>query len=257
MHHAVIDRLSMQSTFLHLLDARTKLAAAIIFTVLVISMPPTSISILLILAVGPFAMLVVSKVPLKLAALQIVCLSPFVAVFAVSMIFYNRSPENAAFGPLEFSTTTGVLRCTAILIKFAITMTTLIVLSATTRFSDILGALTWMRLPRILVMQIALLHRYIFIIIDRACNVIRARSGRKLRNLGVKYELKAAAGMLGNIAAFSTDTACKVSTAMAARGFTGTIEPLIKPRFGRNDLMFTVGFVIYICLMFVFKSQLQ
>jgi cobalt/nickel transport system permease protein len=143
-----------------------------------------------------------------------------------------------------------------VLVKFAITMTTLIVLSATTRFSDILAALTWLRLPRILVMQIALLHRYIFIIIDRSCNVHRARSGRKLRNLGFKYELKATAGMLGNIAAYSTDTACRVSMAMTARGFTGTIEPLIKPKFGRRDVVFAVCFVCYVIVLFLFKMKM-
>jgi cobalt/nickel transport system permease protein len=254
MHHAVMDRLSMQSTFLHQLDARTKLAAAMVFTVFVISLPQTSVSILLVCAAGPVAMLAVSKVPLKLASMQILCLSPFVAVFALSMIFYDTTPVKTAFGPFEFSVTAGVLRCAVILIKFAITMTTLIVLSATTRFSDILAALTWLRLPRILVMQIALLHRYIFIIIDRACNVLRARSGRKLRNLGVKYELKAAAGMLGNIAVHSTDTACRVSMAMAARGFTGRVEPFIKPKFGSNDLLFAICFALYVAALFIFKG---
>ncbi|MBW8017616.1 MAG: hypothetical protein FVQ82_15670 [Planctomycetes bacterium] len=254
MHHAVMDRLSMQSTFLHHLDARTKLIVAMIFTVFVISLPQTSISFLLVCASGPFAMLAFSRVPLKLASLQILCLSPFVAVFALSMIFYDTTPVKPAFGPLEFRATAGVLRCIVILVKFAITMTTLIVLSATTRFSDILAALTWLRLPRILVMQIALLHRYIFIIIDRTCNVLRARRGRKFRNLGIKYELKTAAGMLGNIAAFSTDTACRVSMAMAARGFTGSIEPLIKPKFAGNDLLFAVCFAIYIAVLFVIKG---
>jgi cobalt/nickel transport system permease protein len=254
MHHAVIDRLSMQSTFLHRLDARGKLIAAMLLTIFVISLGGTSISILVACAAGPFAMLTVSRVPFKLAGLQILCLSPFVAVFAVSMIFYDRSPVSPVFGPFEFSTTSGVLRCVVILFKFSITMTTLIVLSATTRFSDILGALSWMRLPRILVMQIALLHRYIFIIIDRACCVARARAGRKLGNLGVKYELKTTAGMLGNIAAFSTDMACRVSMAMAARGFTGTIEAFIKPKFSSRDALFGFCFAVYIGVLFLLKG---
>ena len=101
MHHAVMDRLSMQSTFLHLLDARTKLIAAMVFTVFIISLPQTSVSILLVSAAGPFAMLAISKVPLKLASLQILCLSPFVGVFAISMIFYDTSQVTTAFGPFE------------------------------------------------------------------------------------------------------------------------------------------------------------
>lgn len=256
MHHAVIDRLSMQSTFLHRLDARAKLITAMMFTVFVISLPGTSISILLACAAGPFTMLTVSKVPYKLAGLQILCLSPFVAVFAISMIFYDTAAVTVAFGPYEFDISSGTLRCCAILGKFSITMTTLIVLSATTRFPDILGALSWMRLPRILVMQIALLHRYIFIIIDRACNVARTRAGRKLGSLGIKDELKTTAGMLGNIAVYSTDTACRVSMAMAARGFTGTIEAIIKPKFGGADVLFGACFAIYVGVLFLLKGTI-
>jgi len=254
MHHAVMDRLSMQSTFLHRLDARTKLAATIAFTVFVISLPQATVSILLVCAIGPFAMLTLSKVPLKLALIQVLCLCPFIAVFALSMVFYDRTPINVSFGPMDFSATTGLLRCTVIMVKFVISLTTLIVLSATTRFSDILAALTWLRLPRILVMQIALIHRYIFIIIDRACNVLRTRNSRKLRNLGFKYELKAAAGMLSNIVAFSTDTACRVSMSMTARGFTGSIEPLMKSAFGQKDLLFAVCFVLHLAVLFMFKE---
>ena len=256
MHHAVIDRLSTQRTFIHRLDARSKLAAALLFTIFVISLPPDSLTILIMSAAGPFAMLVLSGVPLKLAGLQILCLSPFVAVFALSMVFYEKTPVSIALGNLKFSTTTGVLMCAVILLKFAVTMMTLIVLSATTRFSDILCVLSRMHVPKILVMQIAILHRYIFIIIDRACNVQRARSGRKLKKLGLKTELKTSAAMLANIAAYSTDTAHRVSVAMTARGFNGTLEPFIKPKFTSRDVFFVISLGIYIAVLFLFKENL-
>ncbi len=45
-----------------------------------------------------------------------------------------------------------------------------------------------------------------------------------------------------------------VSAEMAARGFTGTIEPFIKPKFGRNDLSFAICFALYVGVLFIFKG---
>lgn len=256
MHHAVIDRLSMQSTFLHRLGARTKLVSALAFTILTISMPQSTPSILACCAAGPFAMLIAARVPLKLAAIQILCLSPFVAIFALSTIFYDKTPTAAAFGPLQIHTTQGILRCVVILLKFAITMTTLIALAATTRFPDMLKAMSSLKVPDLLVMQIGMLHRYIFIIVDRSCNMLRARNARKFKRMPIKYELKTAAGMLTNLASYSTDTACRVGMAMSARGFNGNIETLHKARFKKTDAIFTAGLAIYIGILFAIKGAI-
>jgi len=256
MHHAVIDRLSMQSTFLHRLDARTKLLAVIAFTVFVISMPPASISILICCAAGPFAMLVIAKVPLKLAALQILCALPFIAVFALSTIFYDRAPVTVVFGPLEFHLTQGTVRCIVIIIKFVVTMTALIAMAATTRFSSTLNALTMFRVPRILVMQIGLLHRYIFILVDRACNMIRARNARKFKYTGLHSEFKTTASMLANLAASSTQTATRVAMSMSARGFTGKTHSLIKMKFTKSDLIFVICLALYLAGLYILKGAI-
>jgi energy-coupling factor transporter transmembrane protein EcfT len=60
--------------------------------------------------------------------------------------------------------------------------------------------------------------------------------------------------MLGNIAAFSKDMACRVSMAMAARGFTGTIEAFIKPKFSSRDALFGFCFAVYIGVLFLLKG---
>ena len=256
MHHTVMDHLSMQDTFLHRLDARTKLIAVVAFTVLVISLPRTSIAIIAVSAIGPFSMLIFARIPLKLAALQIACLSPFIMIIAISSAFYDRTPVTIAFGTCDWTTTQGTIAAVAIFARFAVTMMAIIALSATTRLSDLLVALSSLRLPNILVMQIGLLYRYIFLIIDRACHMLRARTGRKLRYLGLRTELSTSTAMIAALFAASTQTAGRVSDAMMARGFDGTTRSLKRSALSIADAIFLTAVCAYMALLLILKGVL-
>ena len=67
-------------------------------------------------------------------------------------------------------------------------MAALIALVCTTRFSDLLCGMEKMGMPQILVNQLGFLYRYIFVLIDKAHHILRARASRKLRNLGFAKE---------------------------------------------------------------------
>lgn len=249
MHHTRIDYLACKDSPVHRLDSRTKLIAAIVFTVFVISQGRTAISMIVCYAVWPFALLVVGRVPLKFAFKQILIVSPFVAVLALSSLFYDRTAVDVSFGPLRFGTTMGVLRCVSIIAKFIVTMAALIGLVATTRFSDLLNGMAKLGMPKILVMQLGFLYRYIFLLIDRAEHMLRARAGRKLRNLGVKRELKTASSMVGSLCLSSFDMAGRINTAMQARGFDGEFHTLTEMHLARNDLFYSLALAAFLAAL--------
>jgi cobalt/nickel transport system permease protein len=96
-------------------------------------------------------------------------------------------------------------------------------------------------------MQLGFLHRYIFLLIDRAEDMLRARAGRQLRNLGLRRELKTAAAMIATLCLNSIEMAWRISTAMQARGFDGRLHTLNDMRLGRSDWVFaglTAAFLI-------------
>lgn len=251
MHHTRIDYLAYQDTPVHRLDSRTKLISAIVFTVFVISQSPTAISMVLCYAVWPFAVLVMGRVSLKFVVRHILIVSPFVAVLALSCVFYDRTAAEIVFGPLRFETTTGLLRCVSIVAKFAVTMAMLIGLVATTRFGDLLSGMARLGMPRVLVMQLGFLYRYIFLLIDRAEHMLRARAGRRLRNLGARREVKTAAAMVGSLCLSSLDMAGRINTAMQARGFDGQFHTISRSRPGANDLVYCAGLVVFLAAMVV------
>ena len=250
MHHAHIDKFSFKDSPVHRLDSRVKFLVVLIFTAVVLSLPRTSSGILVCYAVGPFTILVLGRIPLKFAFKQILIVSPFILVLALSCPFYDRTPVSTAFGPFVWQISTGWLRCFSILGKFIVTMLALIALVSTTRFADLLTAMQKLAVPKLLVIQLGFLYRYIFVLIDRAHQILRARAGRKLRSLGFRAELKTASSMLGSLFIRSIDTAEHINIAMQARGFDGNWRSLSKLQFRRCDLLFVLASIVFMLILY-------
>jgi cobalt/nickel transport system permease protein len=252
MHHAYIDKFAYQDSPFHRLDSRVKFVIVLLFTALVISLPRTSFSILACFAVGPFTALVLAKIPLKFAFKHILLVSPFIVVLALSCPLYDRTALTIAFGPFVWQSTVGWMRCFVILGKFTVTMLALIAMVSTTRFGDLLVGLQKLGLPKLLVIQLGFLYRYIFVLIDRAHHILRARAGRKLRNLGFRQELKITASMLGSLLVRSLDTAENINIAMQARGFNGSWRTLSKLQIRRADVLFILTAAAFMSGLYFF-----
>ena len=256
MHHAHIDKFAYQDSPIHRLDSRVKFIAVLVFTALVISLPRTSPSILVCYAVGPFTILVLAKIPIRFAFKQILLVSPFVLVLALSCPLYDKTPVSVAFGPFFGTSTLGWMRCFTILGKFIVTMLALIALVSTTRFSDLLAGLQRLGLPKLLIVQLGFLYRYIFVLIDKAHHILRARAGRKLRNLAFKAELKIAAAMLGSLLVRSIDTAERINIAIQARGFDGRWHSLSRLQIRCCDLLFALAAAFFILGLYFFVGPI-
>jgi cobalt/nickel transport system permease protein len=252
MHHAHIDKFAYEDSAIHRLDSRVKFLVVLIFTAVVISLPRTSLSILACYAVGPFAVLVWAGIPLRFVFKQIVLVSPFVVVLALSCPLYDRAPLTVGFGPFSWQSTVGWMRCFAILGKFVVTMLALIALVSTTRFNNLLSGLQRLGFPRLLIIQLGFLYRYIFVLIDRAHRMLRARAGRKLKNLGFTQELRTAASMLGSLFIRSIDSAERTSIAMQARGFDGNWRTLSAMQIRRADIVFALIAATFVIGLYLF-----
>jgi cobalt/nickel transport system permease protein len=229
-----------------------KFLVLLVFSIIVLSLPKTSFSILVCYAVGPFAILVIGKVPLSFAFKQVLLVSPFVLVLALTCPFYDREPASAAFGPFVWQISVGWLRCFVILGKFIVAMLALIGLVSTTRFSVLLAGLGRLGFPKLLIIQLGFLYRYIFVLIDKAHHILRARRARSLRNLGFKKELSVASSMVGSLFIRSIDSAEHINFAMQSRGFDGRWRTLIRHRIRWQDLLFAAAASAFIFGVYFF-----
>lgn len=254
MHHAHIDKFAYQDSPIHSLDSRIKFLATVLFTIVIIALPRNSIIITSLYAVGPFAVLVLGGIPLRFVFKHILLVSPFIIVLALTCPFYDRTAVSVSLGPFSWNTTNGWLRFGSILSKFTVTMMCMIALVSTTRFTNLLAGLQKLHMPRILVLQLGLLYRYIFVIIDKAQHILLARRARYLCYRGFGNEVQTASAMIGSLFIRSIDTAENISIAMQARGFSKDWHSLCKLKMGNRDLIFIFIAACYIvCLEFILK----
>jgi cobalt/nickel transport system permease protein len=258
MHHSYLDKYADGGSFFHRLDSRVKFLAAVVFTVAVLLSGPKAVAVLFCFAVGPFAVLVWAGIPLPFVFRRILLVCPFVLILALTCPFYDRQPETVAVGPYMVSISGGWLRCFAILGKFTVTMLTLFALVSTTRFADLLAGLGTMRCPEILVVQLGMLYRYLFVLVDRVHHILRARNTRKLKNLGFHNETQVAAAMVGALFIHSIETSQRIQTAMQAMGFCGQFHSLRTMRMTRRDGYFIAAAIVFLVLIqWVVKPLLE
>lgn len=257
MHHAHIDRFAYQNSPIHGLDSRVKLIVVLVFTALVVSLPKTSIAVPLYYGLGPFTVLVVANVPLRFVIKHTLWLCPFILVLALSCVLYDRGPATVPFGPFVWNTTWGWIRCLAILMKYLVSMLALVALVSTTPFADLLVGLQRLKVPSALIIQLGFLYRYIFVIIDRAHHMLRARNTRRIRFLGWKTEQRIVGSMLASLLVRSLDTAERVSLAMQARGFSGHWRTLSPSKIGRGDWIFSLTAIVYLVALQLLRGASQ
>ena len=244
MHHASIDRHAGLESPIHRLDARAKLLAALLFTAAAVSEPRTEFAGLLPYLVPPFAAILISGVPLWFVLKRALIVSPFALAVAAGNPIFEAEPVtvvvNLPSGPWEGTVRLGFVTGGAILLKFAVSILTLLALATTTRFSRLAAAMSSLGMPRPLAMQVAFVYRYLFLVVDEFERRRRAASARRVGPVGLGARLGALSSSLGGLFARSLDRSERVTAAMCARGFTGTLPRSPENRLRVMDVAFLV-----------------
>lgn len=112
----------------------------------------------------------------------------------------------------------GVNLFLTLLTKSSLCLAWILLLTATTPFSEILSVLQWMRFPSILVTTLALAYRYLFVLADESERMGRARRSRTLTP-GSWFTWRTAATVVGHLFMRTADRSERVFAAMSARGW--------------------------------------
>jgi cobalt/nickel transport system permease protein len=246
MHHHFIDRFAMGDSPIHRLDARAKLAAVLGYTVVLISFGRYAVADLAPMAVLPLALLWFGRVPVWFALRRVAILSPFILMLVLMSPIYDRAGHAVTFGPWHGTVSGGWLTAADIAIKFAFGVLALTALMCTTRFSLLLEAMRRLGLPQVVVMQLGFLYRYIFVLIDEAMRVRRARDFRGASLAPVGRRLAAAGGVIGTLFVRTLDRSQRIALAMAARGYRGEPRNLSQLHCTGVDVIFLGAVIVYL-----------
>jgi cobalt/nickel transport system permease protein len=246
MHHHFIDRFAQGDSPLHRLDARAKLAMLLAYSVVLISFDRHVVAGLAPMAVLPLAMLWFARVPVGFALRRVVILSPLVLMLVLMSPLYDRVPYSAALGPWQFAVRGGWLTAADIAVKFALGVLALTAVMCSTPFSLLLEAMRRLAVPRIVVLQLGFLYRYLFLLMDEAMRVRRARDFRGAALAPVGRRMAATGGVIGALFVRTLDRSERVQLAMAARGYRGELHSLDRLHFAGRDVEFLLVAAAYL-----------
>jgi len=240
MHHSYIDHLAHRPGILQSMDPRGKIGAAVGYVVAVSLTPTGAVVRLGLLAAILMGVCITSSVPVGYAAKRGLLVLPFAGPVALAMpLAQQAGPVWTSIGPVALSRPGSILAAT-IIVKAFLAATALLVLAATTRFSHLLGALRWYRLPDLFVSILSFLYRYLFIIVDEGQRV--ARAGRTRSPGRYQRPVATTAAMIVGLVRRSFDRAQRVYTAMLARGYDGTAPTADRHPGSRLDVVVSLTF---------------
>ena len=231
-----LDRYLEGGSWFHRADARVKLVMALGFIFATTSIPPgkwagfACMLALVWLAAG------VSRVGLARVFLRSLVAIPFILI-ALPTVFTKPGAPLFELDLAVFTLTgtkEGLDFFISVLLKSWASVTAAVVLTATTPPLQLLGALRSLRVPAVLVAIVMLMYRYLFVLVEEAQSMMRARAARSafiINKTGGRkpggslvWRAKSAGGMAGSLFIRTLDRSERIYMAMVARGYDGTLR---------------------------------
>jgi cobalt/nickel transport system permease protein len=240
-----LDTLPAQGTLLNRLDPRVKVLTTLAFVFTIVSFGKYEITGLLPFTVYPVVLIAVGNLPLIFLLKRLLLAVPFVLFVGIFNPFLDREIL-ISLGPIGISG--GWISFASIMIRFVLTVLAALILVASTGFHSVCMALGRFGVPSSLVVQLLFLFRYVFVLIDEASRMVRARSLRSFGKRGMG--IKVFSSMVGQLLLRTLDRAQRIHSAMLCRGFDGEIRVLSPMKLGLGDVSFFLG---WSCVFFLMR----
>jgi cobalt/nickel transport system permease protein len=212
-----LDALSTRDLPLARLDPRAPLFVTLLLSVLVASFPRGEVLALFPFLLWPAALASLAAVPARPFLRALLVPLPFVLLAALPALFVEPGPVGREIAA-------------SVLLRFLLTATSALLLAAVWGLPAIAWAMQRLGAPAVLVSQLLVLWRYLFVLGEEAVRMDRARTMRSFGGRG--RELALAGPFLGTLLLRSQDRAERIDRALRARAFTGSFPALRPWRFG-------------------------
>ena len=197
-----LDRYSRMDSIVHRLPAAVKLVAAVALIVAIVVWPASYAGYLALPAIFLVAVAALSRVPPVFLVVRMAVLELFVLGIAVLTLF---QPDGLRLLGIL------VARCT-------LCLATMVLLSNTTPFSEMLKILRALRVPRLMITTLALMYRYLFVLVDEAQRMKRARMCRTFVPDRVS-QWRVLGTVISQLFVRASERAERIYSAMCARGW--------------------------------------
>ncbi len=212
------EDLCRASGLLQGLDARVKVMSVVLFIVVVglaRSLPVLGGIFVLILVLG-----LLSRIPLGLFLKRILIFIPiFTAVIAIPALFITPGEPLVTLAGRLTITEQGAHTASLLVLRVTDSLSLGVLLILTTRWTNILAALRWFRVPSLFVAVLGMTYRYIFLLLHTVNSMFLARRSRTLGTFSAKENRRWLGQALGTTMAKSHHLSEEVYLAMLSRGY--------------------------------------
>ncbi len=239
MHVHFLDPYHPGNSPIHRLDPRIKLVLAVLFILTNALLPTGAWPVYILLLAAILSVELLSELGLSYVLKRSSLALPFVLA-ALPLVFTVAGPTLftlSAGSVMIHISLAGLARFASITLKSWISVQAAIVLSASTSFPDLLVAMRALHVPRLMVSIFGLMWRYLFVLVDEAARLLRARSARSTQSdkPGAKaggslsWRARVTGGMAGSLFLRAFERSDRIYMAMVSRGYDGEARSLPLP----------------------------
>ncbi len=217
---------------LHRFDPRLKLCLGLAY-ILTINLIPSAVWVIfpLLFSIN-LSLVVLSEIGIGRLLKRSLWILPFMLA-VIPLLFQVEGPawfQFKFFGWQLTASWPGFERGLSIVLKAWFSVQVAIILVSTTPFEGILLGLRWLRVPKLLVVVIGLMWRYLFVLLDEVQRLITARAARSstlphIRSGGnFIWRARVTGYMAGSLFLRSLERSDRVYAAMLSRGYDGEVR---------------------------------
>lgn len=251
MRHSFIDEHSAIVSPVHGLEPRAKIIVLFALILVCVTTPPEG----LISFAGCLAFLAVllaaSLVPPGHVLKRSLWAVPFALAVSIFLPFMKSDGPGGGWslgvGALHVSRS-GLTVFLSIVLKAWTAALATAVLTSTTPFPDLMRGLERMHVPRVFLMLASFTYRYLFVLVDEAERMERARDSRGWSGRWL-WEARAVGQMIAMLFLRSYERAERVYAAMLSRGFDGRAVTTEDTSLRARDWTFIVASLLFLVFL--------
>jgi len=219
------DDLSRKQGLLQSLDPRAKVAGFLLMVVTAGLLH--DLALLGALFVIVLLLVFLSRISVSFFLKRVLLFIPlFTAVIAVPALFTTPGTPLWHIGAHVSVTEQGLLASAFLFARVTVSLSLGILLILTTRWTDLLSALRWFRLPALVVSIVAMTYRYIFLFLHTANNMFMARRSRTVAHFSGAANRRWLGQIMAATLARTQHLSEEVYLAMLSRGYNGEVITL-------------------------------
>ncbi len=228
-----VEHASRGGSLLHRLDARGKTIVTLIYIIAVLSVSLDAFQGIVIFWIFPIIACAMGGISYGEVFRKSLYTLPFIAFIGIFNPVFQREPMLVAGG---VTISKGWVEFVSILLRGLLSVQIVLVLIMSTGFYRVCRGLSRMGVPSVFTTQLLLVYRYIYVLVEEAIDMDRARKSRSYGRKGYGFGMWGT--FVGQLLIRTVARAQRIHLAMLSRGFTGELHSLVKSRWRMRDTVF-------------------